>query len=286
MTPPRMTPSETHSDAFVDEESRFTWVNGVRVHFKREGSGPPLLLLHGSGSSLQAFDPIADDLKAVCEVIRLDLPAFGLTGPRPDRDYRIEAYVSFVAEFLSGLGLDELSVAGSSLGGNIAWNLAVEHPERVRKLILMNATGYPEKSLPKALKMARNPLLRPLLRRWAPSGAAEQNLRSSVGPRMHVDQALIDRVTAMMNRPGNRSAFIDFANTDQADRSGRITEIVAPTLVLRGDLIDGQHFHRDIAGSHEVVLTGIGHLMPEEAPAEVSEAIRSHLGLPSSTTQE
>ncbi|MFE2431815.1 alpha/beta fold hydrolase [Streptomyces sp. NPDC059373] len=272
----------TTSDAYIDEDSRFTWVNGVRVHFKREGSGPPLLLLHGSGSSLQAFDSVADDLKTACEVIRLDLPGFGLTGPRPDRDYRVEAYVDFVAEFLSGLGLDKVSVAGNSLGGNIAWNLAVEYPQRVRKLILMNATGYPEKSLPKALRMARNPLLRPLLRRWAPSGAAEQSLRSSVGPRMQVDQALVDRVTAMMNRPGNRSAFIDFANTDQPDRSGRITEIAVPTLVLRGDLIDGQHFCRDIPGTRDVVLVGIGHFMPEEAPTEVCEAIRSHLGLPAS----
>jgi pimeloyl-ACP methyl ester carboxylesterase len=173
-------------------------------------------------------------------------------------------------------------VAGNSLGGNIAWNLAIEFPQKVQKLILMNATGYPEKSVPKALLMARNPLLRPLLRRWAPSGAAEQNLRSSVGPRMQVDQALVDRVTTMMNRPGNRSAFIDFANTDQSDRSGRIPEITAPTLVLRGDLIDGQHYRRDIPGSREVVLTGVGHLMPEEAPIEVCEAIRSHLGLPSS----
>ncbi|MFI6080247.1 alpha/beta fold hydrolase [Streptomyces sp. NPDC051217] len=278
--------ADADADAHVDEESRFTWVDGVRVHFKREGSGPPLLLLHGSGSSLQAFDPVTDGLKADCEVIRLDLPAFGLTGPRPDRDYRIEAYVSLVAEFLSGLGLDKVDVAGSSLGGNIAWNLAVEHPRRVRRLILMNATGYPEKSLPQALRMARNPLLRPLLRRWAPSGTAEQNLRASVGPRMHVDQALVDRVTAMMNRPGNRSAFIDFANTDQLDRSGRIAEIAAPTMILRSDLIDGQHFLPDIPGSREVVLAGIGHLMPEEAPEEIREAIRSHLGLPSSTSQE
>lgn len=272
----------TTPHTYIDEESRFTWVNGVRVHFKREGTGPSLLLLHGSGSSLQAFDPIAADLKTACEVIRLDLPGFGLTGPRPDRDYRVEAYVDFVAEFLSGLGLDKVSVAGNSLGGNITWNLTVEYPERVQKLILMNATGYPEKSLPTALRMARNPLLRPLLRRWAPSGAAEQNLRSSVGPRMHVDRALVERVTEMMNRPGNRSAFIDFANTDQSDRSGRITEIAAPTLVLRGDLIDGQHFSRDIPGSREVILAGIGHLMPEEAPIEVCEAIRSHLGLASS----
>jgi len=276
-----MTDNGTYAHGtYLDDRSRFTWINGVRVHFKREGSGDPLLLLHGSGSSLHTFDAIADDLTPVCEVIRLDLPAFGLTGPRPDRDYRIESYVSFVAEFLDGLGLDAVDVAGNSMGGNIAWNLAVEHPRRVRRLILMNATGYPEKTLPKALRMARNPVLRPLLRRWAPSGAAEQNLRSSVGSRGQVDDALIERSTAMINQPGNRSAFIDFANTDQADRSGGIPGITAPTLVLRGDLIDGQHFTRDIPGSREVVLAGVGHLMPDEAPAEVCAAVRAHLGLP------
>jgi pimeloyl-ACP methyl ester carboxylesterase len=271
----------TTASTYIDDQSRFTWIDGVRVHFKREGDGEPLLLLHGSGSSLHTFDAIADDLKNDAEVIRLDLPGFGLTGPRPDRDYRIESFVAFVTDFLAELGLDQVDVAGNSLGGNIAWNLAVDQPSRVRRLILMNATGYPEKSLPKALKMARNPVLRPLLRRWAPSGAAEQSLRSAVGPRMQVDDALIRRVAAMMNQPGNKSAFVDFANTDQADRSGLIQKITAPTLVLRSDLIDGQHFVRDIPDSREVVLTGVGHLMPDEAPAEVSAAIRAHLGLPS-----
>jgi pimeloyl-ACP methyl ester carboxylesterase len=90
-----------------------------------------------------------------------------------------------------------------------------------------------------------------------------------------VDDGMIDRVHAMASRPGNRGAFVDFANTDQVDRAQEISRLSAPTLVVRGDLIDGQHFARDIAGSREVVLHGVGHLLPEEAPDELAEALLS-----------
>ena len=68
-------------------------------------------------------------------------------------------------------------------------------------------------------------------------------------------------------------AFVDLANTDQPDRSAEIPGIAVPTLVLRSNRVDGQHFARDIPGSREVVLTGVGHLMPAEAPEAVSDAI-------------
>jgi pimeloyl-ACP methyl ester carboxylesterase len=84
---------------------------------------------------------------------------------------------------------------------------------------------------------------------------------------------MIDRVHALMSRPGARRAFVDFANTDQPDRSSELPTITTPTLVVRSDLGGGQHFARDIPRSREVVLHGIGHLMPAEAPAAVSHAI-------------
>jgi pimeloyl-ACP methyl ester carboxylesterase len=92
-----------------------------------------------------------------------------------------------------------------------------------------------------------------------------------------VDDGMIDRVHAMAGRPGNRGAFVDFANTDQVDRSQEIARLSVPTLVVRGDLIDGQHFARDILGSREVVLPGVGHLLPEEAPDELADAVLSFI---------
>jgi len=92
-----------------------------------------------------------------------------------------------------------------------------------------------------------------------------------------IDEAMIDRVHALMNRPGNPRAFIDLANTPQRDRSAEIRHIKAPTLVLRGESVDGQYFTRDLPGSREIVYEGVGHLLPDEVPAEVAIAIRSHL---------
>jgi pimeloyl-ACP methyl ester carboxylesterase len=169
-------------------------------------------------------------------------------------------------------------LVGNSLGGHIAWRYTLDFPDRVRGLVLVNATGYPEKSLPDAIRLARNPVIGRLLRRWGPRGAVARNLRGAVGRTGVVDDAMIDRVHAMAGRPGNRGAFVDFANTDQVDRSREISLVSVPTLVVRGELIDGQHFARDIAGSREVVLHGVGHLLPEEAPAELADAVLSFIG--------
>lgn len=259
-------------------DSRFVSVGRERIHYKRAGHGPALLLLHGSGSSLQAFDRVTQDLSARFDVIRMDLSGFGLTGPRSDRDYRVPTYAATVAEFLTAIGLTRCSVVGNSLGGNIGWNLALNEPGRVANLVLINATGYPEKSLPAGIRLARNPLLRPILRRWLPRRVTDRNLRGLVGSGSTiVDDAMVDRVHGLMSRPGNRSAFVDFANTDQPDRSGELGRIAVPTLVLRSAAIDGQHFARDIPGARELIHSDGGHLLPEEDPEWVARAIREFL---------
>lgn len=262
-------------------ETEFVGLDGLRVHYRRSGQGPVLLLLHGSGSSLDGFERVASLLSGSFDVIRPDLPGFGLTGPRPDRDYRIATYASTVVRFMEALGVARYAVVGSSLGGNIAWHLALDHPERISGLVLINATGYPGKSLPAAFRLARNPVLRPLLRRWSPRGATARGLRASVGSGSTVvDGAMVDRVHSLMSRPGNRSALVDLANTDQPDRSREIPRISTPTLVLRSAVIDGQHFARDIGTCLELVHPDTGHLLPEEAPGWVADAVADFLGRP------
>ncbi|GLY49901.1 hydrolase [Lentzea sp. NBRC 102530] len=237
-----------------------------------------MLLLHGSGSSLEGFEKVAALLSSSYDVIRPDLPGFGRTGPRPDRDYRVRTYATTIARFMTALQVPHFAVAGNSLGGNIAWNLALDAPEAVDGLVLVNATGYPEKSLPAGLRLARNPLLRPVLRRWLPRSATERGLREAVGPKSAiVDDAMVDRVHALTSRPGNRSAFVDFAGTDQPDRSGEIERITVPTLVLRSAEVDGQYFVRDIPGAQERVHPDGGHLLPEEYPDWVAAAIADFL---------
>ncbi|ORA24606.1 alpha/beta fold hydrolase [Mycobacterium aquaticum] len=267
-------------DIDVRPDSRFAAVDGMRIHYRRSGEGPTVVLLHGSASSLYGVEAVAQRLWGSFDVIRLDLPGFGVTGPRPDRDYRVATYAATLARFLDVIGVERCALVGNSLGGNIAWNLALDHPERLQLagLVLINATGYPDKEPPAAMALARNPVVGRLLRWFMPRRAVERSLRQAVGPNSDiVDAAMVDRAHRLWNRAGNRSAFVDFLTTDQPDRSGEIPHIDVPTLVLRSADMDGQHFARDIVGSAEKVHPDGGHLLPEEDPAWVADAITEFL---------
>ncbi|MFQ6397381.1 alpha/beta fold hydrolase [Nocardia sp. KC 131] len=277
----------TDADDYIDPDSRFATVDGHNIHYKRAGTGPSVLLLHGSGSSLHTFDRVAAALSASFDVIRPDLPGFGLTGPRPDRDYRISAFADTVGAFLDAIGVGRTSVVGNSMGGNIAWNFALDHPRRLDRLVLINATGYPGKSLPLALRLARNPIGRVLIRNMSSRSATERNLRSTVGSNKSVvDEAMVDRVYAMLTRPGNQQAFIDFANTEQVDRTSEIPAIAVPTLVLRSASVDAQHFARDIPGSVERTHPSGGHLLPDEDPEWVISELLNFLTADAPTLKE
>lgn len=262
-----------------DLDSRFHVVQGIRLHYKRAGAGPPILLLHGTGSSLGTWDRVAESLAGDYDVIRLDLPGFGLTGPRADRDYTIAAFVNVVVDFLRDLAVQPAVIVGNSLGGNIAWNTALDAPERVAALVLINATGYPEKKLPAAMHLARSPIGRMLLRRATTRGTVRRSLRATVGPaaRSIVTAELVERVHTMMTRPGNQQAFIDFSRVDQIDRTEQLRFITAPTLVLTSAAVGSQGFETDMTCAREVVNPVTGHLVPDEDPLWVADRTREFI---------
>src|ERR1700676_2579814 len=122
--------------------SKFVEIEGMRIHYRDEGAGSPLGLLHGFGSSLYSWDGWVRQLAGTQPLIRLHLPGFGLSGPAPDGDYRTERYVHVVAALLDRLGVERTDVAGNSMGGRTALMFALAHPGRVRKLILVDAGGF------------------------------------------------------------------------------------------------------------------------------------------------
>src|SRR3984957_3716447 len=121
-------PLEALKARWAGPTSRFVDLDGMSVHYRDEGSGPPVVLVHGTGSSLHTWDAWAAALSPSHRVVRLDLPAFGLTGPRPDGDYRLETYVEFLDRFAARLGLGRVALAGNSLGGGAALRVAAAHP--------------------------------------------------------------------------------------------------------------------------------------------------------------
>src|SRR3990172_9268417 len=94
-------PVEKLKAKYANGQSRFITIDGLLVHYRDEGKGFPLLLLHGAPSSLHTFDRLTAELSKKYRVIRLDLPGYGLTGPNAAGDYSLQSYMRFLDSFFA-----------------------------------------------------------------------------------------------------------------------------------------------------------------------------------------
>ncbi|MEJ6675771.1 MAG: alpha/beta hydrolase, partial [Polaribacter sp.] len=179
---------------YANEHSQFIDVEGMQVHYRDEGTGFPIVLIHGTGASLHTYDAWTKQLSKNYRVIRLDLPAFGLTGPNKNAEYSIERYTQFLSQFLEKIKVDKFHLAGNSLGGNIAWNYAAEYPEKVLKLILIDASGLPTFTpQPAIFKMAKTPILNSLFLYITPKFIIRKNIEQVYADKLKVTDALVTR---------------------------------------------------------------------------------------------
>ena len=270
---------------YTDTASSFISVNGMDIHFRDEGDRAdtiPIVLIHGTCSSLHTFDAWTISLKNTKRVVRMDLPAYGLTGPFPDGNYTIARYTDFLKEFLTGLGIGRCVLAGNSLGGEISWNFALAHPERVTKMILIDAAGYPEssKSVPIAFRVAETPVLNKLLTFITPRSLVRASVEDVYFDKSKVSDSLVERYFELTLREGNRQAFVDrFTISADASAYNKIKNIHQPTLILWGanDLLipveKAYQFHEDLPNDTLVILENTGHTPMEESPIESLEPV-------------
>lgn len=268
--------------------SEFLDVDGLQVHVRDQGpsSDPlPLVLIHGTSASLHTWEGWVAELSQSRRVISFDLPGFGLTGPNAEGDYSDARYVSFVRSLLARLGVGRAIVVGNSLGGEIAWQLALAEPERVAGLVLVDAAGHafePE-SIPLGFRIARLPVLREGMRWLLPRRAIEDSVRNVYGDPSRVTAALVDRYYELTLRAGNRVALMQRMDQLAPGPVERLGELRMPTLILWGGhdrLIPprwGEAFHQAIPGSRLVVFPELGHVPQEEDPAATLAALRAWL---------
>jgi pimeloyl-ACP methyl ester carboxylesterase len=269
--------------------SKFIEVQGMPVHYRDEGKpGDPLpiVLIHGTGASLHTWEPMVVALKNDYRVITLDIPAFGLTGPNPKRDYSSEFYTSFIQDFLKAMGVDSCIIGGNSLGGSIAWNYALSYPESVKKLILIDAAGYPTeaKSMPIAFRIAKMPVLKHLLKYLGARSLAAKSVENVYADPSRVRPEVVDRYYNLYLREGNRQALLDrMANTFSPDTYLRINTLQMPTLILWGDedklipVENAYRFQKDLPNDTLVILKNLGHVPMEEDPGTTTDVVRSFL---------
>jgi pimeloyl-ACP methyl ester carboxylesterase len=281
-------PYETLEATYVDGSSRFVDLpGGFHVHYQDDGdpSLPLLVLLHGYGDSYTSWEGWVAALKTRFHIISVDFPGHGLT--RAPAGYRLNGagLADFVDAFAAQLKLPKFAVAGNSMGGGVAWQLAVRHPERISALILVDAAGFPNDAppgkIPVAFKILEYRLGRAFLRNIDNRPFISTGLKIDVYDPTLITPALVERWAALQRAPGHRAILMAGSPSDFGYASAAVLHgITVPTLILHGEndvLIEpasAGKFAAAIAGAKVVTYPHVGHLpqieIPQRSAADVA----------------
>ncbi len=267
---------------YTNDASRFLVIEGTLVHYRIEGKGQPLLLLHGAFSSLHTFDAWTNILKQHYQVIRLDLPGLGLS-PSPTwiSENGVQVYVHYLQRFLEILGIRSCAIAGSSLGGWLAWELALARPQLVDKMILLAAAGYMDgRSVPTPFQMARTPVLGKVATYTnIPKTLFKRFLSQVYYDKTKINQALFDRYYELFSREGHLENFYRLVNGKFRDHIPLLPKIKTPTLIIWGEhdewlpLANAFRFKDALPNSELIIYDDLGHVLMEEAPVPTAQDV-------------
>lgn len=253
-------------------ESRFVQVAGHRVHYLAEGpaSGPVVVLVHGLGGRAEDWRYLAPYLvRAGYRVYIPDLIGYGRSDKPADFSYSVRYEAAIVVGFMDALGLKQVNLEGWSMGGWITVLIAVEHPERVQRLVLFDSAGL-------YVRPAWNTAL------FTPTSAAElAQLNALLMPNPpHVPDFVANDILRTVRRNGwivQRSVEQMLTAQDVTDTL--LPQLTMPVLVVWGSLdhiipLDqGQTTHRLIPQSQLDVIPGCGHMAPLQCSAQIAPTL-------------
>jgi pimeloyl-ACP methyl ester carboxylesterase len=198
-----------------DPRGDYAEVNGLNIYYEIHGTGQPLVLLHGAYMTIEAMGEVVPAFAETRQVIAVELQGHGRTAD-VDRSLTYEQMADDVAALLGHLGIEVADVFGYSMGGGVAFQVAIRHPEVVRKLVVASASYTSDGMHPELLEMI--PTLTP--EAFAGSPIEEAYLRTAPNPDDF--PALVDKMKRLDMEP--------FAWPPED-----IRKIAAPTLLIIGD---------------------------------------------------
>ncbi len=251
---------------------------GGPIAWREAGDGHAVLFLHGLGGTRSAWEPQLEGLAHRHRCIAWDMPGYGASAPLPVLTF--PAIAAAVVRLLDTLALDRVDIVGLSFGGQQALHVALDHPDRVRRLVLADTSARfgADGTDPEAWMRLR---LDPLDAGASPAEMAAPVLDSITGPRFagRERDRLIDAF-AQISSDALRAAVTCLPTHDVTDRLGSIG---APTLVVVGEL-DAETPLRyaetladGIPDARLAVIPGVAHLTPTEAPDEFNTLVDQHL---------
>jgi pimeloyl-ACP methyl ester carboxylesterase len=262
-------------------------VHGQRIAYLDVGAGPPIILIHGFGGSMWQWEYQQHALSQHFRVITLDLPGAGVSD-KPEIDYRPDEMLDFFVGFMDAVKIPQATLAGNSMGAGLAIGMALAHPTRVTKLVLID--GLPQH----VLKKLTSPSIRRALETSAPTWLVSfgnilfgrlmiaPTLREIVHDPALLTPAVIERSNRNRRRPGLIKPIMTVRDNLPLWESGfaaRFGEITHPTLVLWGEedrvfpIAVGEELHQTIKGSRFIRIPNAGHIPQWERPDVVNQEL-------------
>jgi pimeloyl-ACP methyl ester carboxylesterase len=286
-------PYATLEAKYADGDSHFLDLpGGVHLHYRELGHPelPVLVLLHGFGDSFTTWDGWVRDLEGSFHLIIPDFPGHGLTRAPADYELSGAGLADLIDALAARLTLPPFAVAGNSMGGGVAWEFAVRHPERLSALILVDAAGFPNDgpppAVPLAFRLLQYRLGRAFLRNIDNKPLIDQGLKTDVVDKSLITPALVDRWAEFQRAPGHRAILMSFHPTAFGQASAAVLhDIRVPTLILHGaddPLIEpaaARKFAAAIPGAQLILYPRVGHLpqieIPQRSAADVAKFLKS-----------
>jgi pimeloyl-ACP methyl ester carboxylesterase len=255
----------------------FTTIDGIRYHYTEyPAPGRDVLLIHGFSSSTYTWEKVAPSLQQLgYHVWALDMKGFGWSDKPRGAAYDTVTLTEEVRKWMDAMGLKDAVIAGNSLGGGVAWLMALMHPDKVHSLILVDAAAYPIE-MPSVMKMSALPLSAAVSKLFFSRGIVRWSLREVYYRRDLITHAQVD---AYYDRLRTKNALdaqiavvqsLDYKKFEPYIR--RIPEIKKRTLIIWGEndrwvpLHVGQRLNKELPASKLVVIPSCGHIPQEECP--------------------
>ena len=279
--------AERHNSIQIEEH--FGAVDGLRIHYQRAGSGPPLLLIHGLVGSALNWRLNIEELSKDSTVYAIDLLNMGQSDRVPGLDAGLEATANAIVRWMDTVGLDRVDVVGHSHGGAVAMMLAAQHPERVSKMILF-APANPFCDLGRQLisfyKTRPGHLLAKLIP-VLPTFIKATALGRMYGDPSRATRASLEGYIAGLATPGSVDHVLQIVQRWYADmallRSAMARLATFPALLIWGDrdravgLSSAEQLRQWMPQAELLVLPGVGHIAFEEMPEICNRAMREWL---------
>ena len=260
--------------------SKFVEIDGTRIHYRDEGQGRVLVLLHGSRGNLQQWDGWVQQLGGRFRIVRFDALAHGLTVAGDHNDFGAERQLFLMQEFFARLKLDRFVLGGTSSGATLAVRYAAEHPERVEKLVLSTVPlRLPAQARTSAVDRAIFWTHDKLLGSESTEIFWRTFLRSIVGNPQVVTPELVQRYRLLNTQPGQREHFRQRIAAWRASGGPErdfalAARITVPTLIQwggAGPVLPKDMFCEIAAAftateSRVIIYPELGHLLDLEDP--------------------